>query len=127
MYRALTQSIEVCAEPSYLPAQSDPDAAHFVWAYRITITNQSQETVQLISRYWHITDELGRVQEVRGEGVVGEQPVLVPGQSHDYVSGCPLTTPNGSMEGHYSFEREDGTALEVAIPFFPLAAPATAD
>lgn len=123
MYRALTQSIEVCAEPSYLPAQSDPDAAHFVWAYRITITNQSQETVQLISRYWHITDELGRVQEVRGEGVVGEQPVLNPGDSYTYTSGCPLATPSGIMSGRYTMRGPQGLLFEIDIPAFSLDLP----
>ena len=126
MYRAITQSIEVCAEPSYLPGQSEPEAAHFVWAYQITITNNSPDTVQLVSRYWHITDETGRVQEVRGEGVVGEQPVLKPGDSYSYTSGCPLSTPSGIMFGRYTMRGPRGAFFDVDIPAFSLDLPGAA-
>lgn len=120
MYRTVTQSIEVCAEPSYLSSQSDPESRHFVWAYRITITNHSPEIVQVVSRYWHITDETGRVQEVRGEGVVGEQPVLQPGDSYTYTSGCPLTAPSGIMVGRYTMRGPHGAFFDVDIPAFSL-------
>lgn len=123
MYRAVTQSIEVCAQPSYLPDQSEPDAGHYVWAYRITITNHSPETVQLLSRYWRITDAEGRVREVRGEGVVGEQPVLEPGDSYTYTSGCPLSTPSGIMAGRYTMRGPRGAYFEVDVPTFSLDLP----
>ncbi|MBD3730734.1 MAG: Co2+/Mg2+ efflux protein ApaG [Sphingomonadales bacterium] len=126
-HAAITEGVTVRVAVNFLPEQSRPEAGKWFWVYHIRIENGSDEVLRLKTRHWRITDARGMVNLVDGEGVVGEQPVLVPGQSHDYVSGCPLTTPNGSMEGHYSFEREDGTALEVAIPFFPLAAPATAD
>ncbi|WP_367716194.1 Co2+/Mg2+ efflux protein ApaG [Nitratireductor sp. GISD-1A_MAKvit] len=123
MYRANTQSIEVCAEPRFLPAQSDPERGHFVWAYRITISNHSPETVQLVARYWHITDETGKVQEVHGEGVVGEQPVLEPGDSYTYTSGCPLSVPSGIMVGRYTMRGPHGAFFEVDIPAFSLDLP----
>ncbi|WP_295808657.1 Co2+/Mg2+ efflux protein ApaG [uncultured Nitratireductor sp.] len=126
MYRAVTQSIEVSAEPSYLSAQSDPESGHFVWAYRITITNHSPLTVQLVARYWHITDETGRVQEVRGEGVVGEQPVLEPGDSYTYTSGCPLSAPSGIMVGRYTMRGPRGAFFDVDIPAFSLDLPGAA-
>ena len=97
-----------------------------MFVYHIRIENRGHETVRLISRHWRITDGRGMVNIVDGEGVVGEQPLLEPGESHDYVSGCPLTTPHGTMEGFYTFHRENGEPLEVRIPFFPLSAPATA-
>ena len=125
-YSATTQAIRVTVQPVYLEDQSQPADHHYVWAYHVMIENQGAVTVQLRNRHWRITDALGRLKEVRGPGVVGEQPVLHPGQSHDYVSGCPLTTPMGAMQGHYGFRREDGSRFEVAIPHFPLAAPATA-
>ncbi|MET1753926.1 Co2+/Mg2+ efflux protein ApaG [Novosphingobium sp. RD2P27] len=125
-HAAITDGITVRVAVNFLPEQSRIDAGKWFWVYHIRIENGSQQTVQLTTRHWRITDGHGSVNMVEGEGVVGEQPVLEPGQSHDYVSGCPLTTPHGSMEGHYVFHRADGTALRVAIPFFPLAAPATA-
>lgn len=111
---------------NFLPEQSRIEARKWFWVYHIRIENDSDETMQLMTRHWRITDARGHVNLVEGEGVVGEQPVLRPGESHDYVSGCPLTTPNGSMGGHYMFRRQDGSDLTVAIPNFPLAAPATA-
>ncbi|HOB13684.1 MAG TPA: Co2+/Mg2+ efflux protein ApaG [Novosphingobium sp.] len=129
-HAAITEGITVRVAANYLPEQSCPGPrggeGKWFWVYHIRIENGSDETVQLLTRHWRITDGRGMVNLVEGDGVVGEQPVLRPGQSHDYVSGCPLTTPMGSMEGHYGFVRETGEMFDVAIPFFPLAAPATA-
>ncbi|MEO1968388.1 MAG: Co2+/Mg2+ efflux protein ApaG [Sphingomonadaceae bacterium] len=126
-HTAITQGVAVRVAVSFLPEQSQPDAGKWFWVYHIRIENHSHETLQLMTRHWRITDASGRVGLVDGDGVVGEQPVLRPGESHDYVSGCPLETAHGSMEGFYTFHREDGEQVEVRIPFFPLAAPATAD
>lgn len=117
-------AVRVCA--SFLPEQSHVSQGQWFWAYHIRIENHSDQAVQLLTRHWRITDAAGRVSLVDGAGVVGEQPLLQPGQSHDYVSGCPMETPHGSMEGSYSFRRADGSLFDAAIPFFPLAAPATA-
>lgn len=126
-HAAITGGITVRVAVNFLPEQSRIEAGKWFWVYHIRLENDSAETVQLMTRHWRITDSRGMVNIVEGEGVVGEQPVLRPGDSHDYVSGCPLATPFGSMQGHYTFRREDGSPLEVAIPFFSLAAPATAD
>lgn len=126
-HAATTEGVTVRVAVNFLPEQSHVSAGRWFWVYHIRLENHSHETIQLISRHWRITDGNGMINHVDGEGVVGEQPVLLPGGTHDYVSGCPLTTPHGSMEGHYTFRKEDGAALRVAIPFFPLAAPATAD
>lgn len=126
-HAAITHGITVRVAVNFMPDQSRVEAGKWFWVYHIRLENGSDETVQLMTRHWRITDGAGMVNIVNGEGVVGETPILLPGQSHDYVSGCPLTTPHGSMEGFYTFRREDGSMLEVAIPFFPLAAPATAD
>jgi len=125
-HAATTHGVTVRVAVSYLPEQSRPSAQRWFWAYHIRIENHSDEPLQLYTRHWRITDARGMVNHVDGEGVVGEQPLLKPGQSHDYVSGCPLATPHGSMEGFYTFLRADGTPIEVRIPFFPLAAPAEA-
>lgn len=125
-HAAITEGITVRVAVNFLPEQSRIEAGKWFWVYHIRIENGFDETVQLLTRHWRITDGRGMVNFVDGDGVVGEQPVLKPGQSHDYVSGCPLTTPMGSMEGHYTFVRRDGEKFTVAIPFFPLAAPATA-
>jgi len=125
-HAAITAGITVRVAVNFLPEQSHVTAGKWFWVYHIRLENGSDETVRLLTRHWRITDGRGMVSHVDGEGVVGEQPVLLPGQSHDYVSGCPLSTPHGSMEGHYGFLRADGSVLEVAIPFFPLSAPATA-
>lgn len=129
-HAAITEGITVRVAVNFLPEQSRPSTADgagkWFWVYHIRIENHSDQTVQLLTRHWRITDGRGMVNLVEGEGVVGEQPVLEPGRSHDYVSGCPLATPHGSMEGHYTFGRDDGSLFEAAIPFFPLAAPATA-
>lgn len=123
MYRAVTRGIEVSVEPFYLPERSDPSGNRYVWAYRVTIDNQSEEPVKLLSRYWHITDAIGRVEEVRGSGVVGEQPELDPGDSYQYTSGCPLSTPSGIMVGHYTMRADDGRLFDVDIPAFSLDLP----
>ncbi|WP_113132088.1 Co2+/Mg2+ efflux protein ApaG [Rhizobiales bacterium] len=123
MYRALTRDIEVTVEPYYLEEQSDPDDGRYVWGYRIVISNHSGAAVRLMTRYWHITDENGQVDEVSGPGVIGEQPLLNPGDTYEYSSGCPLDTPSGVMFGHYSMEAEGGETFNVAIPAFSLDSP----
>ena len=126
MYKAVTHGIEVSAEPFYLEDRSDPAQDHFVWAYRITIANHSTGLVKLLSRYWHITDGVGRVEEVQGAGVVGEQPELDPGDSYQYTSGCPLATPSGIMVGRYTMADAKGNQFEIDIPAFSLDVPGTA-
>lgn len=125
MYRAVTRDIEVTAEPFYLEDQSEPDENRYVWGYRITIANNSSQTVKLRSRYWQITDGHGRVEEVQGAGVIGEQPTLNPGDSYQYSSGCPLTTTSGVMVGRYQMQASDGNVFEVDIPAFSLDIPET--
>lgn len=126
-HTAVTDGIAVRVSVNFMPEQSHVQAGKWFWAYHIRIENHGPDTIQLLTRHWRITDARGMVNIVDGEGVVGETPVLAPGQTHDYVSGCPLSTPHGSMEGFYTFRRENGELFEVAIPFFPLAAPAPAD
>lgn len=123
MYQATTRNIEVRVEPFYLDERSDPSQSRYVWAYRVTIANNSDAQVQLLSRYWHITDGEGRVEEVRGAGVVGEQPELGPGDSFQYTSGCPLTTPSGIMAGRYTMRDAAGDMFEIDIPAFSLDLP----
>jgi len=113
----------VSALPRFLPEQSDPDEDRYVFAYTITIRNTGEVTAKLISRHWIITDANGHVEEVRGPGVVGEQPVLRPGEAYQYSSGCPLETPVGTMHGSYQCEAEDGTKFEADIPEFVLSMP----
>jgi ApaG protein len=125
-HSAVTEGITVRVAVSFLPEQSRIEAGKWFWVYHIRIENDGPQPVQLLTRHWRITDGRGMINLVDGDGVVGEQPLLKPGQSHDYVSGCPLTTPHGHMSGFYTFRRADGSLFEVAIPFFPLAAPATA-
>jgi ApaG protein len=115
----------VSAIPHYLAEQSAPDEDHYVFAYTVTIRNTGDVTGQLMSRHWIITDGDGQVQEVRGEGVVGEQPVIEPGESYEYTSGCPLSTPVGSMRGSYQCVAEDGTKFTAPIPEFVLSMPST--
>ena len=126
-HAATTEGITVRVAVNFLPDQSRIAAGKWVWAYHIRIENDGPLAVQLMTRHWRITDGQGMVNLVEGEGVVGAQPLLRQGQSHDYVSGCPLATPHGSMDGYYTFRREDGAVIEAAIPYFSLAAPATAD
>jgi ApaG protein len=123
MYRAVTHHIEVVVEPIYLEEQSDPAQDRYVWAYRVTIANHSEAGVQLLSRHWRITDGNGRVEEVRGPGVVGEQPRLNPGDSYQYMSGCPLPTPSGIMVGSYTMRTSAGEMFEIDIPAFSLDLP----
>ena len=123
MYSQSTRSIRITVEPTYLDDQSAPEEQRFVWAYHIRIENQGPETVQLRSRYWRITDARGKVQEVRGAGVVGEQPVLKPGDSFEYTSGTPLPTSSGFMVGTYQMENETGERFDVAVPAFSLDTP----
>ena len=125
-HSATSDGVTVRVAVNFLPEQSRVDAGKWFWVYHIRIENGSDQVLQLLSRHWRITDGRGLVNYVDGEGVVGEQPVLAPGRSHDYVSGCPLGTPQGSMTGHYVMRRTDGSVLDVAIPFFPLAASAPA-
>jgi ApaG protein len=123
-YSATTSNIRVTVRSYYLEDQSQPEDAHFVWAYRVRIENQGRRTVQLLRRTWRITDGRGRTQTVRGDGVVGEQPVLEPGESFEYTSGTPLDTPSGFMTGQYHMITADGgEAFDVAIPSFSLDSP----
>lgn len=125
MYQATTRHITVRVSPSFLPEESEPTEGRWVFAYRIEIENGSRETVQLRSRYWHITDGRGQVEEVRGPGVVGEEPILSPGDSFTYMSGCPLATPSGIMRGSFRMETADGRSFDIEVPAFSLDAPET--
>ncbi len=120
MYRTVTRNIEVTVTPRYLPERSSPENGHFFWAYTIEISNLGTETVQLKTRIWNITDALGREQEVRGAGVVGEEPILGPGETFEYTSGVPLQTPSGFMVGSYGMITADGEPFEIDIPAFSL-------
>jgi ApaG protein len=119
-YVAETDGVTVRVRPTYLPQESDPDSRRWVWAYSIEIENNRPDPVQLVARHWTITDAMGRTEEVRGPGVVGEQPVIEPGDSYTYASGCPLSTPSGSMVGDYSMADGEGLMFVVAIPAFSL-------
>lgn len=123
MYRAVTRNIQVTVEPHYLPNESSPEEDHYFWAYTVAIENLGTEAVQLRARYWKITDAFGRVEEVRGPGVVGEQPVIGPGERYEYTSGCPLSTPSGIMLGTYQMQTASGDYFSVAIPAFSLDLP----
>jgi ApaG protein len=123
MYTETTRQIAVSVEPIYLEDQSSPEESHFVWAYRVRIENLGKDTVQLLRRHWRITDAKGRLQEVEGPGVVGEQPVLEPGQAFEYTSGTPLPTPSGIMVGTYLMESAQGERFEIGIPAFSLDSP----
>ncbi len=123
MYTSVTRAIRITVEPIYLNEQSSPEDSHFVWAYQIKIENDGAETVQLINRHWRITDSLGRLQEVRGEGVVGEQPVLRPGEACEYTSGTPLATPSGILVGSSEMVTMAGERFDVEIPAFSLDSP----
>ncbi|MET3722634.1 Co2+/Mg2+ efflux protein ApaG [Sphingomonas trueperi] len=123
---ATTRGVVVRVSVSYLPEQSEPTRGRWFWAYHIRIENEGPVAVQLLTRHWIITDGRGLRHTVEGEGVVGEQPMIAPGASFDYVSGCPLSTPSGSMQGSYHMIDEDGDAFDVTIPRFSLIAPAVA-
>lgn len=119
-----TLGVTVRVSVSYLPEQSEPARGRWFWAYHIRLENEGEQSVQLLTRHWIITDGRGARHSVEGEGVVGEQPLIAPGGSYDYVSGCPLATPSGSMRGSYRMIGENGAMFDVAIPEFALLAPA---
>jgi ApaG protein len=121
-----TDGVTVRVVTNFLEDQSSPAQNRWFWSYHIRLENHRDDPVQLLTRHWKITDGRGMISHVDGDGVVGEQPVLQPGGSHDYVSGCPLATSHGMMEGHYRFIRADGSTFLVEIPRFRLVAPATA-
>ena len=120
MYRAVTRSIEIHVTPQFVADRSSPQNDYYFWAYTIQIANHGAETVQLKTRHWRITDANGRVQEVKGPGVVGEEPVLAPGESFEYTSGVPLPTPSGFMSGSYGMVGNGGEKFDVEIPTFSL-------
>ena len=122
-YERETRSIRVAVKPAYLDDQSDPEDDRYVWAYTVTIENKGHESVQLMSRVWNITDGTGHTDEVRGEGVVGAQPVIAPGESFEYTSGCPLETASGYMVGRYQMVSASGEPFEAEIPAFLLESP----
>lgn len=123
MYTETTNAITITVHPVYLDEQSAPADNHYVWAYHIHIENHSDKTVQLRSRHWQITDAQGQIHEVRGSGVVGEQPVLRPGDHFNYTSGVPLSTPSGFMTGSYAMTSDTGEDFAVRIPVFSLDSP----
>ena len=123
-YSMTTDHLRVTVYPIFLEGQSNPEEYHFLWAYHVKIENLGGESMQLRSRFWRIIDALGRVQEVKGSGVVGEHPILESGESFEYTSGTPLSTPSGMMEGHYLMKNlENGKEIEVNIPSFSLDSP----
>ena len=123
MYKAVSREIEVKVTPRFLPDRSSPDNGYYFWAYTVTLTNLGHETVQLKTRHWLITDALGRLQEVRGAGVIGKEPVLRPGDDFEYTSGVPLQTPSGFMNGTYGMVTETGEPFDIDIPAFSLDIP----
>lgn len=125
-HEAVTGPVTVRAQPHYSADQSDPAARYWVWHYHVRIENNGAEPLQLIDRHWIVTDGDGATREVRGEGVVGEQPVIQPGESFDYVSACPLPTAAGNLRGSFGMRRDNGERFHVAIPAFDLVAPASA-
>jgi ApaG protein len=123
MYQSITENIRVTVRPDFLEGQSQPADDKYMWAYTIEVANLGAETVTLLTRHWIITDAHGRRQDVRGDGVVGEQPTLQPGQRFEYTSGCPLSTPSGLMVGTYGMITAKGRTFDVAIPAFSLDSP----
>ena len=123
-YVAQTDGVVVRVSVSFLPEQSEPGRGRWFWAYHIRIENAGDQPVQLLTRHWLITDGRGQRHSIEGEGVVGEQPRIAPGASYDYVSGCPLATATGSMQGSYRMAAADGTRFDAKIPKFALTAPA---
>jgi ApaG protein len=123
MYEAVTSGIRVRVTPTYVEEQSSPDEGYFFWAYEVRITNEGSVAVQLASRHWDITDGNGRHEQVRGPGVVGKTPVIQPGETFTYASGCPLGTPSGIMVGSYQMRLPDGSFMDVEIPGFSLDSP----
>ncbi len=123
MFNAVTKGIKVTVMPVYIDERSDPANSRYFWAYRMIVENQTDNTVQLLSRYWKIVDSEGHIEEVRGDGVVGLQPVIKPGKDFSYTSGCPLNSPSGIMEGTYTMQDLDGNRFDIRIPAFPLDLP----
>jgi ApaG protein len=123
MYEQETAGMIVRVDPQFLPQESRPADSRYVWAYTIEIENRRPDPVQLISRFWRITDENGATQEVRGDGVIGQQPVIEPGASFKYTSAAPLAAPSGVMMGAYSMQRENGEAFDINVPLFALDSP----
>ena len=123
MFEAVTNEISVRVEPHFLDEQSSPEDHHFFWAYYVEIENKGEEPVRLRARHWRITNGMGAIQEVNGEGVVGEQPVILPGETYRYTSGAPLGTPTGFMDGWYKMESGAGVDFNVDIPVFSLDSP----
>lgn len=123
MYKKTTESIVITVHPRFLTEESFPNAGHYTWSYHVEILNEGKERVQLINRYWNITDAKGQIKEVRGEGVVGAQPVLNPGEGFEYTSFVPLSTPSGMMSGTYEMLRTNGTMFNAVIPTFSLDSP----
>ena len=123
MYRAVTRKIEVTVTPRFVSERSSPNNGYYFWAYTINIANFGTETAQLKTRHWRITDALGRLQEVKGPGVVGEEPTLKPGESFEYTSGVPLPTPSGFMAGSYGMIAANGEHFDIEIPAFSLDSP----
>ena len=123
MYSRVTKGVQITVMPEFVPERSDADEATFFWAYTVEIANCGACTLQLTARHWKITDANGRLEEVRGPGVVGEQPVLKPGERFRYTSGCPLSTPSGIMTGSYQMVDEKGDVFEAEIPVFSLDSP----
>ncbi|MBT3358680.1 MAG: Co2+/Mg2+ efflux protein ApaG [Rhodospirillales bacterium] len=123
MYEQTTQGICVSVQPSFMETHSAPEDGRFVWAYSIRIENKGRQTVRLMTRHWEITDARGETHEVDGDGVIGEQPVIDPGNSFEYTSGAPLATPSGFMVGSYRMETDTGESIDVAIPAFSLDSP----
>lgn len=123
MFEAVTHEITVRVEPQFLDEQSSPEDHHYFWAYYVEIENKGNEPVQLRARHWRITNGVGAIQEVNGEGVVGEQPIILPGETYKYTSGAPLGTPSGFMDGWYKMEKKTGEDFNVDIPVFSLDSP----
>ncbi len=125
MYSCVTRDIEITVLPEFVPERSDAQEGHYFWAYTVEIANQGHTTVQVTGRHWKITDANGHLEEVKGAGIVGEQPVLKPGEIFRYTSGCPLTTSSGIMAGSYQVVDEAGAAFDVEVPTFSLDSPFT--
>lgn len=123
MYAETTRSVLITVETEYLPEHSEPEGGRYFWAYHITIENGGEETIQLLNRYWRIVDGAGHVEEVAGPGVIGEQPVLGPGQRFKYTSGAPLAVPGGFMSGHYEMVTGSGERFNAIVPAFSLDLP----
>ncbi len=123
MYEETTRGVHVSVNPIYLENQSEPERGYYVWAYQVMIANEGSETVQLLTRHWKITDANGQLHEVRGPGVVGEQPVLKPGEHFEYTSGTPLSTPSGIMAGTYQVQSASGELFDAVVPAFSLDSP----